>query len=311
MRPWQRGLLAAAPGGSGMSDIYSISMAGGGDGPDGGPDPATDLRREKYLSDKLFKRLRRKVGQAIEDFGMIADGDRIVVCCSGGKDSWGMLDLLLSLRRSAPLDFELIPVHVDGGFPGVDTRCVEEHLQATGLEYHILRKPVYRITEDKLRAGDTRCSLCSRLRRGYLYAFARSIGAGKLALGHHKDDVVATLLLNLFFAGTLKTMPPVLRTDDDTLTVIRPLTYCRERDLQALADCRHYRLLDNATCSSAEQQQRAVIRQMMREWERQHPKRIDIIYRGITNVVPSHLHDRRLFAFGSVTRAAPIGFRSE
>ena len=294
-----------------MSDIYSMSKAGGGDALGCGADPAADPRREKYLSDKLFKRLRRKVGQAIEDFGMIADGDRIVVCCSGGKDSWGMLDLLLSLRRSAPLEFELIPVHVDGGFPGEDTGFVEEHLRQTGLEYHIIRKPVYRITEDKLRTGDTRCSLCSRLRRGYLYAFAKSIGAGKLALGHHKDDVVATLLLNLFFAGTLKTMPPVLRTDDDTLTVIRPLTYCRERDLQALAASRHYRLLDNGVCNSAEHQQRAAIQAMMRRWERQYPKRIDIMYRGITNVVPSHLHDRRLFAFGSVTRQAPIAFRTE
>ena len=192
-------------------------------------------KQEKYKADKLFKRLRRKVGHAIGDYGMIEENDKILVCMSGGKDSYVLLDMLMSLKRSAPINFELIPVHIDSNFPNAPEYLLEDHLKKVGLKYHFLKRPVYDIFKEKIADGIPYCSLCSRLRRGYLYSFAREIGANKVALGHHKDDCLATFFLYIFYSGMMKAMPPVLRNDIDDLTVIRPLIYCRERDLITLS----------------------------------------------------------------------------
>ncbi len=263
-------------------------------------------KQQKYQADKLFKHLRRLTGHAIGDYGMIEEGDKILVCMSGGKDSYALLDLLLSLRRSAPIAFELIPVHIVPGFPGSPEHLLEEHLKKVGLPYHMIERPVYELCKEKLPEGKPFCSLCSRLRRGYLYSFAREIGANKLALGHHKDDAVATYFLNLFFSGMMKAMPPVLRTDTDDLTVIRPLIYCRERDLITLSKVKNYPVLPKGLCGWGEDQERARIGRMMRQWDREYPKRVDIIFKSLKNVIPSHLLDKRLFDFGTVTRGPKV-----
>lgn len=263
-------------------------------------------KQTKYKADKLFKRLRRKVGLAIGDYGMIEQGDRIVVCISGGKDSFAMLDILLSLRRSAPVDFELIPLHIEPGFPGTPEGLVENHLKKTGLDYRILPRPVYKISREKAAEGQPLCSICSRMRRGFIYAAAREMGANKVALGHHKDDAVATFLLNLFYSGIIKSMPAVLRTDDDTLTVIRPLIYCRDRDLKSLANYKGYELMPKGLCGYGENEQRAAMMRLIRSWDRDHPKRMDIIFKAMGNVVPSHLFDHQLFDFSKITKGPRV-----
>lgn len=258
-------------------------------------------KEAKYKADKLFKRLRRKVGSAISDFGMIEENDKIMVCVSGGKDSYAMLDLLLSIKRSAPIPFTLIPVHIDPGFPNTPEGLVEEHLKRVGLEYLVLKRPVYEIAQAKLEPGQRMCSICSRMRRGFLYATAREIGANKLALGHHRDDLLATFFLNLFYAGIMKTMPPILRTDSDDLTVIRPLAYCREKDLNALSKLKNYPLIPKGLCGYGENEERAAMLRMIRGWEKEYPKRPDIIFKALKNVVPSHLLDRNLFDFEKIS----------
>lgn len=258
-------------------------------------------KEAKYKADKLFKRLRRKVGSAISDFGMIEENDKIMVCVSGGKDSYAMLDLLLSIKRSAPIPFTLIPVHIDPGFPNTPEGLVEEHLKKVGLEYLVLKRPVYEIAQAKLEPGQRMCSICSRMRRGFLYATAREIGANKLALGHHRDDLLATFFLNLFYAGIMKTMPPILRTDSDDLTVIRPLAYCREKDLNALSKLKNYPLIPKGLCGYGENEERAAMLRMIRGWEKEYPKRPDIIFKALKNVVPSHLLDRNLFDFEKIS----------
>lgn len=258
-------------------------------------------KEAKYKADKLFKRLRRKVGSAISDFGMIEENDKIMVCVSGGKDSYAMLDLLLSIKRSAPIPFTLIPVHIDPGFPNTPEGLVEEHLKRVGLDYLVLKRPVYEIAQAKLEPGQRMCSICSRMRRGFLYATAREIGANKLALGHHRDDLLATFFLNLFYAGIMKTMPPILRTDSDDLTVIRPLAYCREKDLNALSKLKNYPLIPKGLCGYGENEERAAMLRMIRGWEKEYPKRPDIIFKALKNVVPSHLLDRNLFDFEKIS----------
>lgn len=263
-------------------------------------------KQSKYKADKLFKRLRRKVGHAIGDFGMIEPNDKIMVCISGGKDSYALLDLLMSLKRSAPIPFTLVPVHIDSGFPNSPEYLVEEHLKKTGLEYMLLKRPVFEISKAKVPEGQPLCSICSRMRRGFLYSTAREIGANKVALGHHKDDVVATYFLNLFYSGIMKTMPPILRTDDDTLTVIRPLVYCRERDLTQLSKLKEYPVLPKGLCGFGEDEQRARMLKMIRQWDKEYPKRVDIIFKALTNVVPSHLLDRNLFDFTNISNGPRI-----
>ena len=263
-------------------------------------------KQEKYKADKLFKRLRRKIGHAIGDFGMIEEGDRILVCMSGGKDSYALLDFLLSLKRSAPVDFTLIPVHIDSGFPGAPTEKLDEHLKKVGLEYHILKKPILELCKEKVKAGQPYCSMCSRLRRGSLYTFAREIHANKLALGHHKDDCLATFFLNLFFSGIMKAMPPVVRNDQDDLTVIRPLIYCREKDLYALSKLKQYPVFPKGLCGFGEDQQRSSMNKMIKSWEALYPKRADIVFKALRNVVPSHLLDQNLFDFEKICRGPKV-----
>ena len=226
-------------------------------------------KEAKYKADKLFKRLRRKVGHAIGDYGMIEPGDKIMVCISGGKDSYAMLDLLLSIKRSAPIPFTLVPVHIDPGFPGSPEGVVEGHLRKVGLDFFCLKKPVYEISKAKTVEGTRLCSICSRMRRGFLYSIAREIGANKLALGHHRDDVLATFFLNLFYSGIMKTMPPILRNDNDDLTVIRPLVYCKEKDLTTLSKLKEYPILPKGLCGYGENEERAAMLRMIRAWEKE------------------------------------------
>ena len=261
-------------------------------------------KQAKYKADKLFKRLRRKVGNAIGDFGMIEPNDKIMVCISGGKDSYALLDILLSLKRSAPFPFTLIPVHLDAGFPNTPQGVVEGHLKKVGLEYIIIKRPVFEISKEKMQGTKTMCSICSRMRRGFLYSKAREIGANKIALGHHRDDILATYFLNLFYSGIMKTMPPILRTDDDTLTVIRPLSYCKEKDLTTLSKLKDYPVLPKGLCGYGEDQQRAAMLAMLRQWDRENPKRTEIIFKSLQNVVPSHLLDRNLFDFSNIVKGS-------
>ncbi|MDD6205859.1 tRNA 2-thiocytidine(32) synthetase TtcA [Succinivibrio sp.] len=263
-------------------------------------------KQEKYKADKLFKRLRRKVGHAIGDYGMIEENDRILVCMSGGKDSYVLLDMLMSLKRSAPINFELIPVHIDSNFPNAPEYLLEDHLKKVGLEYHFLKKPVYDICKEKIADGIPYCSLCSRLRRGYLYSFAREIGANKVALGHHKDDCLATFFLNIFYSGMMKAMPPVLRNDKDDLTVIRPLIYCRERDLITLSKIKNYPVLPKGLCGFGEDQQRSAMNKMIKQWDKEYPKRADIVFKALKNVAPSHLLDKELFDFTKISNGPKV-----
>ncbi len=263
-------------------------------------------KQEKYNADKLYKRLRRKVGHAIGDFGMIEEHDKIIVAMSGGKDSYVLLDLMLSLKRSAPIPFTLIPVHIDSGFPGSDCSILENHLKKVGLEYHIERYPIFELCKEKVPKGQPYCSLCSRLRRGKLYGFAREIGANKIALGHHKDDVLATFFLNLFYSGIIKSMPPVLRTDKDDLTVIRPLVYCRERDILKLSKLKEYPLLPKGLCGWGENQERAAMSKMIKQWNEDYPKRADIAFKALSNIVPSHLYDQNIFDFKNICKGPKI-----
>ena len=263
-------------------------------------------KQEKYRADKLFKRLRRKVGHAIGDYGMIEEGDKILVCMSGGKDSYFLLDMLLSLKRSAPINFSLIPVHIDSGFPNSPEHLLEDHLKKVGLDYIMAKRPVYEICKEKVPQGTPYCSMCSRLRRGYLYSLAREIGANKLALGHHRDDSLATFFLNLFYSGMMKAMPPVLRTDSDDLTVIRPLIYCREKDIYEISKLKQYTVLTKGLCGWGEDQQRANMIKMIRSWDKEFPKRADIAFKALKNVAPSHLLDRELFDFSKITNGPKV-----
>lgn len=263
-------------------------------------------KEAKYKADKLFKRLRRKVGHAIGDYGMIEEGDKVMVCISGGKDSYAMLDILLSIKRSAPIPFTLVPVHIDPGFPGTPEGMVEEHLKNVGLDYYVLKRPVYEISKAKVGPDTRLCSICSRMRRGFLYSTAREIGATKVALGHHRDDILATFFLNLFYSGIMKTMPPILRNDKDDLTVIRPLAYCRERDLTTLAKLKNYPTVPKGLCGYGENEERAAMLKMIRQWEKEQPKRPDIIFKALKNVVPSHLLDRNLFDFSKISNGPKV-----
>ena len=261
---------------------------------------AVDNRRDELEANKLQKRLRRNVGKAIEDYKMIEAGDRIMVCLSGGKDSYGMLDLLRSLQRNAPIDFELVAVNLDQKQPGFPVDVLPSYLDRLDIEYHILEKDTYSIVTSKVPEGKTFCGLCSRLRRGTLYGFAQQIGATKIALGHHRDDIVETLFLNMFYQGKLKAMPPKLLADDQKNILIRPLAYCREADLQALAELKQFPIIPCNLCGSQEGLQRQVIKSMLGEWERQYPGRIDTIFNAIKHVSPSQLADTDLFDFAGL-----------
>ena len=268
----------------------------------------TDPRRAKTEFNKLHKRLRRQVGEAIVDYAMIRDGERVMVCLSGGKDSYTMLDILQSLQRSAPISFDLVAVHLDQKQPGYPPEILPAYLDKLGIEYHILEKDTYSVVRSVIPEGKTTCGLCSRLRRGTLYGFAQEIGATRVALGHHRDDIVETLFLNMFFGGSLKAMPPKLRSDDGNNVLIRPLAYCRETDIERFAEERGFPIIPCNLCGSQENLQRVAIKAMLADWERQYPGRTETIFRAIANVAPSQLADRNLFDFSALEIGTNPGF---
>lgn len=259
-----------------------------------------DPRKAQFEANKLRKRLRRLVGQAIADYAMVAAGDRVMVCLSGGKDSYGLLDVLLSLQGRAPARFEIVAVNLDQKQPGFPADVLPRYLEGRGVRFHIAEQDTYSVVKRLIPEGATMCSLCSRLRRGVLYRVASEIGATKIALGHHRDDLMATFFLNLFFGGKLKTIPPKLVSDDGRHVVIRPLAYVRERDLARYAEVMAFPLIPCTLCGSQERLQRKEIAAMLRDWEKKHPGRIESIFNAMTNVHRSHLLDRRLFDFASV-----------
>ncbi len=249
-----------------------------------------------YEANKLAKRLRRQVGEAIADYEMIAAGDRVMVCLSGGKDSYALLDVLMSLRAHAPVDFELIAVNLDHRHPGYPEHVLPEYLDGLGVPYRIVVQDTYSTVKRVIAEGKTMCSLCSRLRRGVLYRVAKEVGATKIALGHHRDDILETFFLNLFFGGKLKAMAPRLVSDDGAHVVIRPLAYAREDDLAAYAEVRGFPIIPCNLCGSQPTLQRAQIKQLLRDWEKRYPGRVETIFRSLQNVKPAQLLDRDLQA---------------
>lgn len=274
-------------------------------------------KAQQYNFNKLQKRIRRNTGQAIADFNMIEDGDRIMVCLSGGKDSFTMLDILMSLQKSAPISFSLVAVNLDQKQPGFPSHILPEYLQELGVEYKIVEEDTYSIVQDKIPEGKTTCSLCSRLRRGILYKTAKEIGATKIALGHHRDDIIETLFLNMFHGGKMKAMPPKLVSDNGEHVVIRPLAYCREKDIIKYSEQRDYPIIPCNLCGSQPNLQRQNIKQMLNSWDKQFPGRIETMFTAMQNVVPSHLADYDLFDFKSIDsdsgiiNGGDIGFDKE
>ena len=254
-------------------------------------------QKSRYEKNKMHKRLRKDVGRAIEDFSMIEAGDRIMVCISGGKDSLTMLEILMSLRSHAPIDFELLAVNLDQKQPGFPEEVLPTWFESLGVDYKIIEADTYSLVTEMVPEGKTYCGWCSRFRRGILYKYARQHGYNKLALGHHRDDILETLFLNLFHGGKLKTMPPKLLSDDRQNIVIRPLAYCRESDIERYAELADLPIIPCNLCGSQDNLQRQVIKEMLQNWERQNPGRLESIFRAVTDVVPSHLLDRKLFDF--------------
>ncbi|AJQ94595.1 tRNA 2-thiocytidine(32) synthetase TtcA [Gynuella sunshinyii] len=258
-------------------------------------------KKDKTEFNKLQKRLRREVGKAIADYNMIEDGDKVMVCLSGGKDSYTMLDILLGLQKSAPVNFELVAVNLDQKQPGFPEHVLPEYLQSLNVPYHILERDTYSIVQDMVPEGKTTCGICSRLRRGTLYAFAEQIQANKVALGHHRDDIIETLFLNMFYGGKLKAMPPKLLADSGRNILIRPMAYCQEEDIARYAEIKEFPIIPCNLCGSQDNLQRQAIKQMLKGWEKQQPGRSEIIFRAIQNVAPSQLADTRLFDFNALS----------
>lgn len=257
------------------------------------PDPSNNFKR-------LQARLRGLVGKAIEDFRMIEEGDRVMVCLSGGKDSYTLLDILLSLQRSAPVSFELVAVNLDQKQPGFPAHVLPDYLTALGVPWHIIEQDTYSVVKRVIPEGKTMCGLCSRLRRGALYRYASEHGITRIALGHHRDDIVETLFLNMFFGGKLKAMPPKLRSEDGRHIVIRPLAYVAEHDIERYARARQFPLIPCSLCGSQENMQRLEIKNMLRDWEKRYPGRTETIFSSLRNVVPSHLADPGAFDFSDL-----------
>jgi tRNA 2-thiocytidine biosynthesis protein TtcA len=261
---------------------------------------ALSSRKHEYEAGKLAKRLRHQVGQAIADFNLIEDGDRVMVCLSGGKDSYALLDILLKLQAKAPVRFDLVAVHLDQKQPGYDADVLPAYLRGIGIPFHVIEQDTYSVVKRVIPEGRTMCSLCSRLRRGALYEFAAGQGFTKIALGHHRDDIIETLFLNLFHQGTLKAMPPKLRSDDGRNVLIRPLAYCAEDDIAEYAALCGFPVMPCNLCGSQENLQRKAIKAMLAGWEKSHPGRSESIFRALRKVEPSHLADTALFDFAGL-----------
>lgn len=261
--------------------------------------------KDRFKLNRSRKNLRRDVGRAIADFNMIEDGDLVMVCLSGGKDSYTLLDILQNLQQHAPIDFRLHAVNLDQKQPGFPEDVLPSYLSSLGVEFTILEQDTYSIVTDKVPEGKTFCGLCSRLRRGILYNFAESIGANKIALGHHRDDIVETLFLNMFYGGSLKAMPPKLLSDDKRNVVIRPLAYCKESEIEKFSAMMEFPIIPCNLCGSQDNLQRQAIKSMLTEWDRQHPGRVESIFRAITNVSPSQLADTGLFDFANLRNEKP------
>jgi tRNA 2-thiocytidine biosynthesis protein TtcA len=260
-----------------------------------------DPRKQEFEDNKLDKKLCRLVGQAITDFGMIADGDKVMICLSGGKDSYTMLDILLKLRERAPISFELVAVNLDQKQPNFPEEILPNYLRKLNIPFHIEEQDTYSIVKRVIPEGKTTCGLCSRLRRGILYRVADELGASKIALGHHRDDILETLLLNMFYAGKLKAMPPKLRSDDGKHIVIRPLAYVPEKLIQRYADSMHFPIIPCDLCGSQPNLQRAAMKKMLQDWERVFPGRVENLFRSLHHIVPTHLMDQTLFDFQGLT----------
>jgi tRNA 2-thiocytidine biosynthesis protein TtcA len=257
-------------------------------------------QKAAFEANKLSKRLHRQVGQAIVDFNMIEEGDRVMVCVSGGKDSYGLLDVLLGLQQRAPINFELIAVNLDQKQPGFPEHVLPEYLARVGVPFHIENQDTYSIVKRVIPEGATMCSLCSRLRRGILYRVAGELGATKIALGHHRDDIVVTLLMNMFFGARMKGMPPKLVSDDGRHVVIRPLAYVAEEDLARWAEHKQFPIIPCTLCGSQDDLQRGVIKTMIQQWEKTHPGRTDNMLKAMGQITPSHMMDRNLHPFATI-----------
>jgi tRNA 2-thiocytidine biosynthesis protein TtcA len=260
----------------------------------------TTLQKQVYEGNKLAKRLRRQVGEAIADFDMIQDGDKVMVCLSGGKDSYALLDVLLSLKGHAPINFDIVAVNLDQKHPGFPAEVLPNYLTSIGVPFRIIEQDTYSVVKRVIPEGKTMCSLCSRLRRGALYRAAREIGATKIALGHHRDDILETFFLNLFHGGRLKAMPPKLVSDDGQHMVIRPLAYCREPDLEEYAKLRAFPIIPCDLCGSQDNLQRQVVKSMLQEWEKKFPGRLETMFASLQRTSPSHLLDPRQFDFANL-----------
>ena len=270
-------------------------------------------KKAAFEANKLSKRLHRQVGQAIGDFNMIEAGDKVMVCLSGGKDSYALLDILLSLRERAPIDFDLVAVNLDQKQPGFPADVLPRYLASRGVPYRIEEQDTYSVVKKLVPEGQTMCSLCSRLRRGILYRVAGELGATKIALGHHRDDMVVTLLMNMFFGARLKGMPPKLVSDDGRHVVIRPLAYVAETDLERWAEHRRFPIIPCTLCGSQDNLQRVQVKKMIREWEKQYPGRTDNLFNAMGRIVPSHLMDRTLHPFTTIRATGqpdPMGDRA-
>ncbi len=262
----------------------------------------SDSRKDKQELDKLHKRLRRNVGQAIADFNMIEEGDKIMVCLSGGKDSYTMLDILLHLQKTAPISFDIVAVNLDQKQPGFPEHILPQYLKDLGVDYHIIENDTYSIVKRVIPEGQTTCSLCSRLRRGSLYAYAKEQNVTKIALGHHRDDILETYFLNMFYGGKLKAMPPKLLSDDGENIVIRPLAYCKESEIERYANAKDFPIIPCNLCGSQENLQRQAMKVMLNGWDKQFPGRLESIFTSLKNISPSQLADTELFDFAGLTR---------
>ncbi|KMT64938.1 tRNA 2-thiocytidine(32) synthetase TtcA [Catenovulum maritimum] len=253
--------------------------------------------KQKYNFNKLEKRIRRCVGKAIEDFNMIEDGDKVMVCLSGGKDSYTMLDVLIYLKHKAPINFDIVAVNLDQKQPGFPEDVLPKYLESLGVDFEIVEEDTYSIVKEKVPEGKTTCALCSRLRRGILYKTANRLGATKIALGHHRDDILETLFLNMFYGGKLKTMPPKLISDNNEHIVIRPLAYCREKDIVKFSEVKEFPIIPCNLCGSQENLQRKIIKEMLQSWDKSHPGRLETMFNATQNVSLSHLADTSLYDF--------------